>query len=242
MAKRKTKNWSEIVKLSGMVGAALLFLVNAASIAAERKCPKTIHNSYQCSQFLENQLAKDYPKLFSRAGLQLVISLANGKRKTYVDIPDEKNHGVEGTWYNLVQYYPEIGYGLIAVQYYEGGTYYLVNMTNGKDKEIISSPEISPDRKRIAVANVDLESRYTPNILSVFELRPGGLVTEFLEKPDDWGPGNLRWVNNQEISFIQYRTNPNFDPKQADKFLLGTPKKLKHRGAHGKNAAKWTIE
>lgn len=226
----------------GLVAVALLVFASGTSNAAERKCPETIHNSYQCSQFLEKELTKEHAKLFSRTGSQLLISLANGTKKTYIDFPDEKNHGVEGKWYNLVQYYPEIGYGLIAVHYYEGGTYDLVNMTNGKDEEIISSPEISPDRKRIAVANVDLESRYTPNVLSVFELRPDGLVTEFLEKPVDWGPGNLRWENNQEISFIQYRLNPKFDPKQPDKFLVGTPKKLKHRRPHSNDTAKWTIE
>jgi len=225
-----------------LVTAALLVFAGGVSNAAERKCPATIHNSYQCSQFLETELAQEFPKLFTRAGLQLVISLANGRKKAYVDFPDEKNHGAEGKRYNFVQYYPEIGYGLIAVQYYEGGTYYLVNMTNGNDKDIISTPKISPDRKRIAVANVDLESRFTPNVLSVFELRSDGLVTEFLEKPADWGPGNLRWENNQEISFMQYQLNPKFDPKQPDKILVGTPKKLKYRGPHSKDTTKWAIE
>jgi hypothetical protein len=214
----------------------LLFIVSSAVVPAERKCPNTIHNTYQCSQYLERELAKGFPRLFSRDGLKLVISLTNGKKMTYVGMPDEKNHGVEGVWFNLVQYYPEIGYALVAVQYYEGSTCYLVNLTTGKDEDVISIPVISPDRRRIAVANVDLESRYTPNVLSVFEIRPTGLATEFFEKPGDWGPGKLRWVTNEEISFVQYSINPNYAPKEPEKFLLETPKKLKRSGR------KWNIE
>lgn len=230
------------MKRIGLVGTTLLFLVISTNIAAERRCPETIRNSYKCSQFLEKELIEDYPKLFSRSGAQLVIALPNGTKKTYVDFPDEKNHGVQGRWYNLVHYYPEIGYGLVAVQYYEGGTHYLVNMTTGKDEDIISIPHISPDKKRVAVENVDLESGYTPNVLSVYELGPDGLVREFFETSDDWGAGDLHWENNEEISFTQYRLNPKYDPKQPDKFILGTSKKLKYRGEKGRNTAKWRIE
>lgn len=230
------------MKRAGLVGTALLSLVIGTNTAAEHRCPETIRNSYQCSQFLEKELIEDYPKLFSRSGAQLVIALPNGKKKTYVDFPDEKNHGVQGRWYNLVDYYPEIGYGLVAVQYYEGGTYYLVNVTTGKDEDIISIPHISPDKKRVAVANVDLESGYTPNVLSVFELGPDGLVKEFLETPDDWGAGDLQWKSNEEIAFTQYRLNPNYEPKRPDEFILGTSKKLKYRGAKGGDTAKWSIE
>jgi hypothetical protein len=220
------------------LSSALFLIVQTAGIADERKCPSTINNSYQCSKFLEKELARDYPNLFSRYGKSLVIALASGKKKTYIDILDKKNDGVDGIRYNFVQYFPEIGYGLIAVHYYEGGTRYLVNMTNGKDKDIISSPEISPDKKRIAVANVDFEAQYTPNVLSVFEIRPDGLVSEFHEKPDNWGPGDLRWKSNQEISFTAYRLKQNHDPNQP---LVGTPKKLKYR-AQGKKGVMWAIE
>jgi hypothetical protein len=221
------------MKPVGFAGVALLFFVGGTSVPAERQCPETIHNSYQCFQFLEKELAKDYPTLFSRTGTQLVIALANGEKKTYVDFPDEKNDGVEGKRYSFVQYYPEISYGLIAVQYYEGGTYYLVNLKNGKDKDIISSPVISPDRKRIAVSNVDLESQYTPNVLSVYSLRSNDLVTEFLERPADWGAGNLRWVTNEELSFIRYDRNPN-PPYE----IIKTPKTLRYR----KETNRWSIE
>ncbi len=183
---------------------ALLSIVSGTSFSAERKCPDSIHNSYQCSQYLENELAKDFPKLFSRDGLRLVISLTNGKKKTYVDIPDEKNHGVEGKWFNLVQYYPEIGYALVAVQYYEGGTYYFVNLTTGKDKDIISNPVISPDRKRIAIANVDLESRYTLECFICIRTPARRFGRRVSGKSRMSGaPRNLRWENNQESFFYR---------------------------------------
>lgn len=216
----------------GTLGIALgLSTVTAAAVEGE--CPDTIHNTYRCAQFLENDLAKRHPRLFSRAGSQLVIRLKNGETRTYVDFPDEAHHGAGGRWYSLAGYYPEIGYALVAVQYYEGDTYYLISVTTGKEENIASAPVISPDRKRIAVANVGLPSGYTPNALSVFKLRPGGLIKEFFEAPDDWGPGDLRWVSNEEITFTQYRVNPDYS---AADDLVGAPRKLIYR------PGKWHIE
>ncbi|MGV3742613.1 MAG: hypothetical protein ACO1NO_09925 [Burkholderiaceae bacterium] len=216
--------------------AVLLFITSGLVIPAERQCPTTIHNSYQCSQYLERELAKEYPTLFSRQAQQLTISLLNGRKKTYTDIPDAPNYGANGKWFTLVQYYPEIGYALLGVQYYEGDTYYLVNLKTGEETNIVSYPVLSPDRKRIAVANVDIVSGYTPDFLAVYELQPSGLKTEFYAKPDDWGADSVRWVSNDEISFIQYRLNPNYDAAESEQLLLEAPKTLK------RTAGKWRIE
>ncbi|OGI48644.1 MAG: hypothetical protein A2151_09790 [Candidatus Muproteobacteria bacterium RBG_16_65_34] len=224
------------MKLVCCATTILVFCGGVASLAAERVCPKTIHNSYECAQFLEKELGKEYPTLFSRDGLKLMVKLIDGGEKTYIDSAHQ-NDDAKVTWYSFVQYYPEIGYGLIEVQFYEGGTRYLLNLRTGKDTDIVGDPILSPDKKRIAVSNVDIESRYTPNVLSVHEVRPNGLTTEFLEKPVDWGPGNLRWVTNQELLFIEYR----FDPEPPYKERK-TPKTLKYRGTDNKGVAGWSIE
>ncbi|MFH1076790.1 MAG: hypothetical protein V1753_08150, partial [Pseudomonadota bacterium] len=147
-----------------------------------------------------------------------------------------------GKDYSFVAYYTEIGYGLIEVQHWEGSTNYLVDMKTGKETDIIGYPTLSPDKKRIAVENADLESGYTDNVLSVYEIRPDGLVAEFIEKPKEWAPVNLRWINNQEITFVQRRINPNWENRTEKTFFVETPKKLIHRNAKSRDTAKWSIK
>ena len=215
------------------VAATTLFLScgSIMCLAGERVCPETIHNAYEHAQCREKDLSKHYPGLFSRADLRLIVNLTNGGEKVYTD--DERKN----LWYTFVAYYPEIGYGLIWAQFYEDGTNYLVNMRTGKDTDIVGDPILSPDKKRIAVSNVDLEAQYTPNVLSVYELRPDGLAVEFIEKPAEWGPWNLRWVTNQEISFIKY----SFDSESPYK-VREIPKTLKYVKTNKNGTGKWIIK
>ena len=209
-----------------------LFFWNISTFAAEQKCPESINNSYECAQYLEKKLNKKYPKLFSRNERKLTANLSALKQKTYID---SINDDVNGKWYSFVLYYPEIGFGLIEVQFYEGGTSYLLNLKTGKDFEIGGHPTISPDRRRIAVSNVDLESQYTPNILAVYEIKGDALITIFEEMPDNWGAGNVQWINNNDLSFTKYSLDSQLNTRKE-------LKKLKKRVQDKTGKQVWIIE
>ena len=214
------------------IAIVLFTLSNMASYAADAKCPETIHNSYECAQYIEKQNAAIHATLFSRNGRKLIVKLSNGAEKTYIDT--ENPDDVTGTWYSFIKYFPEIEYGLIEAQYYEGGSYYLLNMRTGKDFHIEGYPILSPNKKKIVVSNMDIEAGYSANVLSVYEVRPESLVLEFQEKPNDWGPGDLRWINNDEISFTRYSWD-------SDKIRQDT-KKLKYHGVDKNGNRVWRID
>ena len=221
---------------------ALLCVLTSTGIFSEQSCPESIQNARQCAVYLEEKLAKKFPDLFLREGGRLVITLNNGKKKTFIDIPDEERDGEQGMWFNIVDYYPDIHYALVAVHFFEGQTHYLVNRGSGSETEIISSPVVSPDKKRIAVANEDLHAEYTPNYLAVFRLHSDKLKKEFEVIPEDWGARDLRWVNNQELSFTEYRFSANPESGGESDSLVGKPRKLKLRLDEKTKGQKWLIE
>jgi hypothetical protein len=60
---------------------------------------------------------------------------------------------------------------------------------------------LSPDERRFAVWNVDIEAEYTANVLAVYRVTADGLVNEFLANPDNWGPNDVVWEGNDVIRF-----------------------------------------
>ncbi len=200
--------------------------------AEQRICPSTIENSYKCAKYAEKALSKQYPTLFKRINDKLIISLSNGNKKVYINTNQEEG---SGAGYSFVQYYPDIGYGLVDRQEWEGGWQLLVNLKNGKELSLTNRPTLSPDKKRLAVTNVDLESHYTKNKLAVYRLEPSGVVTEYVQTPTDWGADSERWISNTEISFVKY-TGSSMDN--------GLEKKMKLKYYNNPNTGKgtWRIE
>ncbi len=87
-----------------------------------------------------------------------------------------------------------------------------------------------------------MEAGYTPNVLAVFKLQPDGLVEEYRVTPEDWGAGDINWVNNGEISFVEYRLKDAHDPEHPDEFMKRTPRKLKYHGLDKQKATAWTVD
>lgn len=197
-----------------------LLLIPSVIIAGYPDCPDTIRNSHNCAIYLENRLLQENNKLFLRQGNTLIIKLRNGKEKIYVD-KDKDDHSKS---FNFVKYFPEIDYGLVHVQYYEGDTYFIINLLNGKDKDIQGFPLLSPNKKRFAVYSKDLDAGYNPNILAVYRVGIDYLFLEFKEEPKEWGPSSLRWIQNDQISF------------KKDSYRIKEQKNLKYFGG------KWRIE
>lgn len=202
----KARKRSHRIPLQLTAVTILLALTACQSAPPPPQCPYS--NSHQCAQFLEAYSAKTHPELFSRTKGRLAIPLKNGNSKTYEDMPDEVNFGAKGEWYNFVRYYPAIGYGLISVQHYEGSKYFFLNMATGDQFRLDAVPEVSPDKKRIAVGNFD-ESDYTPNMLAVYLLRGNDLQVEFMARDMKWGAANIQWLGTRNVAFTRLALDAN---------------------------------
>lgn len=169
---------------------------------AEPYCPESIRNSYECYRYRELQLSKRYGQYFYRKGKALNVRLTNGQVRSFTDVPEDASHDV-GTVkaYALIQNFPTVNYWLVAVQFYEGSSYLLLNGKNGTVTTIEGEALLSPDRRRFVVSNFDIEAGYSPNVLSIYRLTGAHPVQEFLVKPTEWGATDVAWKNATTVIF-----------------------------------------
>jgi hypothetical protein len=141
-------------------------------------------------------LAKD-PSV-KRQGDKLVIRLDNGKERILTNNlgGDEENF----LDYTYTGNYPSIKRKGFHLSYYEGSGFALVNTQNGDSMITWSAPAISPDKKYMITASMDLVAAFDPNGFELYsignnnEIKKLGEVT--LEK---WGPGLVQWINNKTL-------------------------------------------
>ena len=215
-----------------LVSIAFCILALVAPIAgyARTDCPKRIKNYHECSRYLESLVVQSHPNRFLRKSSSLQVKLLDGKVEHF----DDKSNSDDVTAYAAVRYFSDINYALIAVAFWEGGTYYLLNMTTGTKTEIGGDAVLSPDKRRIAVWMNDIEAEYSPNVLAIYRISSGGLVAEFMENPKDWGPGNVSWSDNRAVRFTKNYWGANGVQTKRQT--------LRFRGGNIMASGKWQIE
>lgn len=187
-------------------GAALLCLALSAPLTARAAEPCTpVFSISDCAGHLEAELIRVHPNLFSRKDGTLRLQLANGHAHQFKDVPHnpENEYDEQQVSYSLIQFFPEVGYVLVDAAYWEGGTYFLVDMKTGATTDVGGEVVLSPDKRRFAVTNVDIEARFTDNMLAVYRVTADGLVNEFLESPDEWGASDVAWEGNNVVRFAR---------------------------------------
>lgn len=158
-------------------------------------CPPMTLND--CLGHREGAVAAEHPGLFTRIGPVLTIPIANGEP---VRVTDRAAQDIEGAVarYSVAQYLPEIGSLLLAITYYEGGSYVLVNLASGRKTEVYGAIAVSPDAKRLVAWNEDLIAEYSPNLLIVFRVTPDGPRREFAA---DWPVHQAWWPDAKTVEF-----------------------------------------
>ncbi len=159
-----------------------------------------------CTRRIEKGYLAQAAGKVERNGNELVLHLANGDSATFRDSTAETSTAVLFGFRGSIQ---PIGYYLIDLQFYEGGGYLLVSAKSGKSTISNGPPLVSPDGHRVAAANVDLESQYTPTTLTIWQVTDDSLALEWRHDflPDGivndstWGPSGLRWVSPIELRF-----------------------------------------
>ncbi|MEC5142222.1 hypothetical protein [Chitinophaga sp. 212800010-3] len=140
-------------------------------------------------------LAKDTS--VKRTGTKLVIQLKNGKQRIMANNSGDGDNYID---YTYAANYPAINRKGFFVTYYEGTGYELVNTLNGDSMMTWSAPFVSPDKKYILTASMDMVAAFDPNGFQLFaignnnEIKPVGEANL-----DDWGPGMIHWINNKTV-------------------------------------------
>jgi hypothetical protein len=160
-----------------------------------------IDNSYDCAKAMEKARIDTLSDRVSRDNHRLFIRLADGRRCVFTDDAKE----VDGRLYTYLGQLERVGYDLIEVHYYEGGSYLLLNPLTGVIQQVDAVPVVSPDGARLVAASFDLEAAFNPTSISIWRINGGGLTLEFAYdfSDVDWGPGNPVWKGNADIVFAK---------------------------------------
>lgn len=172
----------------------------------------SIGNSHERAMFLEkNYLSKKFSKYFSANDSILTLYLDSGNELHF-----PKWDRTDEVGYNFQNYFKEIDYYSLWVQYVEGGSIVLVNRKSGTKKYVIGEPYISPEAKRIVAINIDLWAGFSANGIELLSVMGDSLKTEFSLEIENWGPSGARWLSDDKLILEkEYR-----DPKIGKRFSL----------------------
>jgi hypothetical protein len=139
-------------------------------------------------------LAKD--SLVKREGSRLTIQLQNGKQRI---MANNNSEGEDYIGYTYAANYPAIKRKGFFISYYEGSAFELVNTINGDSMVTWSAPSVSPDKKFIITASMDLVAAFDPNGFQLFSVNNNDIKAVGEVSLEDWGPGMVQWINNKTI-------------------------------------------
>lgn len=131
---------------------------------------------------------------------QLIVHAWNGSRIVLVDRPCELSipNCVQHTYHS---FFKDIYQHLIREDFYEGGSYVLIDARSGIRTSIQSPPVISPDSKRFATSSFGYPADYEPTGIQIWNLL--GLSPKLEYSIDltteTWGPGVVTWQSPTSI-------------------------------------------
>ena len=216
---------------NSLIAVALLIASTNFSAWAQNNCPIKVDSTFDCAKYLEQEIRKKYPNRVRRVGNTLEIKPSTGPAKVFKNIDSDSD---DFRSYQLIKYFADVDYSLLATTHYEGGTYELIDMKTGKLTNVGGDAVLSPDQQRIAVAHADIEAGYAPNVLSVYLITPSGLIKELDLRPNDWGAEDLKWESNSSISFNRRHW-------KKDE-IVKTKHKLQFQGKDIKMQGKWLAD
>jgi hypothetical protein len=163
---------------------------------------KNIFNSYECAQTIEKFQLRHYAEYVTRKDGRLEISLKSGEVKVFKDTLSESYTDVA---YSFRAYLKAIGYFLIAVQFYEGGGYLMINDNTGKEFFILDLPTISPSKQRLVSSSNYAEIEDSG--IQIWRLTSNEMVLEWSIESADWGAKNAIWLDDKTISLTKVDYN-----------------------------------
>jgi hypothetical protein len=158
-----------------------------------RKLADSIGNWHNRAIEIQTYLIDHFGDKFYITDTSLVLNLSNGNTLSFANWDSEQDEG-----YTFENYFEEIDYYLLRVQWSEGNCWMLINRKNGFKRYIGGLPHISTDSKHILSINTDLEAGYSFNGLELYSIAADSLQKEF-SKETVWGPIDVKWINEKQF-------------------------------------------
>jgi len=154
-----------------------------------------------------------YSKFFTKKTGVTTIKIKNNKTVQFIDNESDENFReedpVEHNFYML--FIPEIDSHLVLRSFFNTDfNYALISNKTGDVQYIGGIPYLSPDKNRLATATKDLGDRFDPNAIQIFDIVSGNCIKKFNHE-FDWGPDNLRWINNDTFIVDKYILDNNMN-------------------------------
>ena len=168
----------------------------------------------------ESARIKRFSSRVERRGDVLHLSIASGPDATYTDMDECDNWDTCHT-FRFVDYFGDVGYYLLHIQYYEGDGHYMVSDKSGEDYYVQEPPNFSPDRRRFV--SVSASEAYDLNGVFIWRLEGSKLVSELRYEPFE-PPVNeyalygfVGWKDDRTILLNKYAdANKDLCPKMLD--------------------------
>jgi hypothetical protein len=107
---------------------------------------------------------------------------------------------------------------VFKVGYYEKLDYLLINLNSGKKVTTWGMPELAPDGKKLISTSYDLDVGFMHNGMQLFEVEPDSLHTLWEKELENWGPEEIKWLDNKNL-YVKQST-----PAAAGKFITAYAK------------------
>jgi len=190
----------------------------------------------RCPAGFESQQIKRFSSLVNRGAQGLSLGLDGGEFITLTLKDYPKN--VEGfRKYVFISYFTRVGYYLVHLQQYEGGTVYMyINARDGTIETTNAFRHYSPDGEHYVASHVDIDYEFPDNWISIMQLDSKGAQKEFsiIYQPElvdgkskYTGPANLKWVSVKRIEFEEIS------------IIGGRPPYIKNKAYLERESGKW---
>lgn len=223
----------DVIRMNRYIAISVVLLLSCNALAIDLtevrgklSCP-SIGNQQECALTFERKITESEAGFLVRENDQLKIRLESGLYKKLSD-----KHSL----LNVIEVVNN--FAIIREQFWEGNTWHILSLKNGKIKEVKGYPLSSPDGEYIICSQQDLEANYSPNIFDLYKVGNESLNKVFSSIPDDhgWGPGEVEWVNSDTVIFNKVQWNP--DPNKisaTNEYYIKAPHVLRN------NDGKWSV-
>ncbi len=175
-----------------------------------------IFSGLACSTPAEIAAINGHKDRVSREMATLFLKTADGKT---VSLQNRPEYGEQSKVCRFRSLLPQNLF-LVSQSGWEWGNTLIINANDGRSMELDADPIFSPDNRRFATANYDLEAGYTHNRIQIFSFVDGIGKLEWSQEPEDWGPGSAEWLDNDclKVSVI-YPHGSEAQPRVATRLI-----------------------